>query len=1254
MQKRLIISASALVISTLIVGDASGVDTKRVPLKRMNSQMIFPLSERSAEQVISMKEEYSKFMEANKIEEKEEIEKDIQDSENRAVISLLNVGGRLGFKHVTLKNGKELELLDISWPTIKEYAKKVISEGDLPAEGNVEKDGQPLNLRDLETLMPLISDIGPAKDNNEEEDRTATNISDEVIQKLLKFCLGKNRLFSCDHNIERKVKDFISACLENYSSFQRIASMLVVSTLNLSEKYGFVKNHSFWRIIQDPDKSAYCHTILGNIVVPLEMKYEDGITFIHEIGHAYDAMLFEGIGRDNKHNISLETYSIINSDSADFASLFFPNLAPSVFDNATEKLEKIIDNILDIEAIRKDIKEHIDFGYDFKIRSSRIVFNMFKKLQLAGFGSRIFDLDTFKNPEDYRFDSEKTLTKKNIARALYIVCAYMRKGIEGNAYKYLSDGKFFSFGENESAESIWDGTMEMLTMIGVVPYVIDGRTFVINDKQNEFIAAKRSQIVEKDIESEQDLNVYRFHLLEHDKKVLDSLKVALSDIKMRGDVDEQSLKDIDHIEQPSEMMHLSTEYVENEMAFVNSEQAAQLLMKKNNEIRDEGAYSDYAGLNPASFSYSQRSSDFKHNCISNAQVPEGALELAVLRKDIPGIIQALQKTTDLTVIRGKDGNHWMEDILCGATPERTTVLHLAVANGDFEVVKTILDHIHTKIDDVLDSDGRTPLHFAVITGNWDITKLLLERGATDKFNAINMRASEERYWHRQFSLPRLSLNPIYNCSLYADQNMMDSGLETIGVHIPKDKIATLQQKLRTDTLVTTDDLDTILVDVNASIPAIRKRQNEWNGIGHIYYLMIYTSDISYTNRQMLYDMLKMSDARIDEEDLVINLLSLSKSQEEIDQVFASHGIDLPKEKIKKIQQKLQSDIINISGWIPDLKISGTDDSSLPIEKRILIDIWNKSFVYQYLYRFTDGILKENLTKLYGALLSPAASNNTFIQNYIDHLERDSHTGFVLPRVLIKRVQAKLQSQQKITEEDLKSIYINESKIKNLSSSSEEFRNSKLWNGMGVLVYLLEFTDNISEVNRSELLRLLNSATPPFFRIDFEDFSEQYKLAWLRYLSPSKWNDISDIYCGIRWEVKVLYKKLMEDGDLSTFRDFLLGNLKDTDDVYVAYLRMYDCSRDWSEKDADKIWHMRWNKFKSEYGAKQNHKDRIKAYEEKYGTIIKKNLEKMKSDPSFRKEWEVIRNMLSYLVLNKETILPKRVHFMKNHLCLDLD
>lgn len=1249
MQKRLIISASALVISTLIVGDASGVDTKRVPLKKMNSQMIFPLSERAAEQSISMKEEYSKFMEANKIEEKEEIEKDIQDSENRAVISLLNVGGRLGFKHVTLKNGKELELLDISWPTIKEYAKKVISEGDLPAEGNVEKDGQPLNLRDLETLMTLISDIGPAKDNNEEEDRAATNISDEVKQKLLKFCLGKNRLFSCDHNIERKVKNFISACLGNYTSFQRIASMLVVSTLNLSEKYGFVKNHSFWRIIQDPDKSAYCHTILGNIVVPLEMKYEDGVTFIHEIGHAYDAMLFEGIGRDNKHNISLETYSIINSDSADFASLFFPNLAPSVFDNATEKLEKIIDNILDIEAIRKDIKEHIDFGYDFKIRLSRIVFNMFKKLQLAGFGSRIFDLDTFKNPEDYRFDSEKTLTKKNIARALYIVCAYMRKGIEGNAYKYLSDGKFFSFGENESAESIWDGTKEMLTMIGVVPYVIDGRTFVINDKQNEFIAAKRSQIVEKDIESEQDLNVYRFHLLEHDKKVLDSLKVALSDIKMRGDVDEQSLKDIDHIEQPSEMMHLSTEYVENEMAFVNSEQAAQLLMKKNNEIRDEGAYSDYAGLNPASFSYSQRSSDFKHNCISNAQVPEGALELAVLRKDIPGIIQALQKTTDLTVIRGKDGNHWMEDILCGATPERTTVLHLAVANGDFEVVKTILDHIHTKIDDVLDSDGRTPLHFAVKTGNWDITKLLLERGATDKFDAIKyMRASEERYWHRQFSLPRLSLNPIYNCSLYADQNMMDSGLETIGVHIPKDKITALQQKLRTDTLVTTDDLNTILVDVNASIPAIRKRQNEWNGIGHIYYLMIYTSDISAKNRQMLYDMLKMSDARIDEEDLVVNLLSLSKSQEEIDQVFASHGIDLPKERIKEIQQKLQSENISyLSTCVSGLKILGTDDPSLPIEKRILIKTWNKSFIYQYLYRFTDGILKENLTKLYEELQNYVTSNNTFVRDYIDHLQRDSHTGLVLPRHSIKQVQAKLQSQQKITEEDLKSIYI----IEGTNTS----KSVTLWNEGGALVYLLEFTDNISEVNRAELLRLLNSATISPAGLSFNCLSERYQLAWLRYLSPNKWKDFLPPDGFIERRIMILYKNLMEDGDLSKFMDCLQREYVNKHfELFIVCLRMYDCSRDWSEKDAYSAMQMKWNKFKREYGAKQNHKDRIKAYEEKYGTIIKRNLEKMKSDPSFRKEWEVIRNMLSYFVSNKETILPKRVQFMKNHLCLDLD
>lgn len=42
-----------------------------------------------------MKEELSKFLKANKIEGKEEILKNVQENEDRAVIRLLNVGSNL-------------------------------------------------------------------------------------------------------------------------------------------------------------------------------------------------------------------------------------------------------------------------------------------------------------------------------------------------------------------------------------------------------------------------------------------------------------------------------------------------------------------------------------------------------------------------------------------------------------------------------------------------------------------------------------------------------------------------------------------------------------------------------------------------------------------------------------------------------------------------------------------------------------------------------------------------------------------------------------------------------------------------------------------------------------------------------------------------------------------------------------------------------------------------------------------------------
>ena len=67
----------------------------------------------------------------------------------------------------------------------------------------------------------------------------------------------------------------------------------------------------------------------------------------------------------------------------------------------------------------------------------------------------------------------------------------MRKRTEDSSYKHSTEGAFFEFANGESAETNWDGSEEMITIMGIIPFVVDGKTFFVNDSNNELIAEKQ-------------------------------------------------------------------------------------------------------------------------------------------------------------------------------------------------------------------------------------------------------------------------------------------------------------------------------------------------------------------------------------------------------------------------------------------------------------------------------------------------------------------------------------------------------------------------------------------------------------------------------------------------------------------------------------------------------------------------------------------------------------------------------------------
>lgn len=136
----------------------------------------------------------------------------------------------------------------------------------------------------------------------EQEDCTKSSLTDEQMQQMIKFCVGKQRLFYCTRDIEKDSRNLLETTLKNYTGFQRIALMLVVGILNSNEKQAVIQDCTSWRIERRDDAS--CNQILRVIRMPLENNSENAVTFIHEAGHAYNTMLFGKVDDRNANNIS--------------------------------------------------------------------------------------------------------------------------------------------------------------------------------------------------------------------------------------------------------------------------------------------------------------------------------------------------------------------------------------------------------------------------------------------------------------------------------------------------------------------------------------------------------------------------------------------------------------------------------------------------------------------------------------------------------------------------------------------------------------------------------------------------------------------------------------------------------------------------------------------------------------------------------------------------------------------------------------
>ena len=736
----------------------------------------------------------------------------IKETKQHRAKQILALGKKLGFKKATL-NSKHMYVVDISWDSMKEYASNILKN----SQGSIEENR---DLKRLKTALSLVENISYKSD-----DRRFTNISDEQKDKIVDFCLSEDGIFEVATNLKdeqeklreqadtsteliqeltaqiaeatkkadtstkriqeltaqiaeltRQAKKLLAETLKNYTGFQRIASLLILNILNNIEQY---KITDITKKISINAGNAAFNRILMTIFVPLDFTdaqiTETSISFIHEVGHAYHHLLMNYDTTEYTIHTPLETFSIINSQAADFTTLFYPALSTQNFKNTVDNLAPIIKNIVDFDSIKKDINNNASF----RLRSSDIIVKLFGRLILAGFGNKIFDTLSPDNIDSISIDD--IFNENTIAKAIYIASMYIRKGLIDNTYQYSKEGQNFIFDEDELAESIWDGPTEMLTMIGIVPYLLNGETFAIIDKQNEFIAKKRT-IASGDSSNEQNLGVFRHHEVgrESKKGLYTILKAITKDPKLLDGIDPETLaqknqdslnaKDQDikatvseHFEKiqypnyPANLMHVEYPTLTLEKSDAIQTIATEILANITGPIEDKTIVTDASNdISKPISSQNKESIDSSTpdtNATSNANLAkplnapptkkDEELIEAVEDDDTAKVNELLQNHQDVNVnisdpepllciavqnnntdivkalLEHKDINVNIQDSM------QVTPLHIAIQKGNIDIVKALLAHKYINVN-IQTTMGLTPLHIAIQNGNIDIVKALLE------------------------------------------------------------------------------------------------------------------------------------------------------------------------------------------------------------------------------------------------------------------------------------------------------------------------------------------------------------------------------------------------------------------------------------------------------------------------------------------------------------------------------------------------
>ena len=382
---------------------------------------------------------------------------------------------RLGVKKMTIydKSGKKsttVDALDISWGSIRSYAHKVLGEYEICPELKERLD-------DYLSILDNVTDRTRA-----DIECNSTAFEGDELERLCAMCFeGEDSLFIC--GINSKIYDtnifkekFLVPTLCNFTGFQTIASLMVISILNQDSDVGF--NRISRILVGDDNKYSLIPLSIGDeikgvdpqpplllCVNPADIS-DPHIKFTHECLHAVGEML--GIFSISDWGVwnTIGDRSVFRTSQLDHVDLFAPIMKYKDLNN------RIVSRLFDkITNGGKRCNQKVD---------QKKLEEWLNYLALRGVGSECYN---FFNKSGH----SNSATLKMITKVAYLYALLYATSCPAT---------------------------DKLVMYGILPLQYRRKPFVICSNQNEYIMTKR-EILAKDVDriydSEKDWGIYRYH-----------------------------------------------------------------------------------------------------------------------------------------------------------------------------------------------------------------------------------------------------------------------------------------------------------------------------------------------------------------------------------------------------------------------------------------------------------------------------------------------------------------------------------------------------------------------------------------------------------------------------------------------------------------------------------------------------------------------------------------------------------------------